>query len=477
MDKYKKLFNNTLIFAIGSFSSKILSFILVRFYTSQLNTPEFGVAELIRETANLLIPIATLAIYEAVIRFGLDEAYDKKKVFTNCIAAALFGMTCLALLFPFVNLIHKFDGYGFILYLYVYISGMKQICAHFVRSRGLVRLFATDGVLTTFVMLTLNIIFLLGFNMGIRGYILSIVLADLISIIFLMCAAKLPRYLDFSKLDSRFMKQMLRYSVPLIPTAVMWIFIATSDKFFITHMISDSANGIYSAANKIPQIVAVVSAFFSQAWHMSAIMEQHSAGVEKFYKKVFDAYQSVMYVVTAGILLLVRPLTALLVDDSHDALYGDAYKYTPFLVVGIMMMCFASFLSSIYAVKKRSMNSMITASAAALTNIVLNAVMIPRWGIQGAGFATCMSYFVCFAIRIFDTRRYISFDVNFRKLAVNLLLITAMLIVCLSEPSWWVIYTITFFLLIFLLNVSSLMKTVQKVLERRGSAEKNPAEQ
>lgn len=61
MDKYKKLASNTIIFAIGTFSSKILSFLLMPFVTRMMTTGSYGAADLIQQTGNVIIPIAFCA--------------------------------------------------------------------------------------------------------------------------------------------------------------------------------------------------------------------------------------------------------------------------------------------------------------------------------------------------------------------------------------------------------------------------------
>ena len=99
--KYKKLFSNTIIFSIGTFSSKILVFLLVPFYVQFLSDAEYGTVDLITQTANLLIPVVSMGIASAVLRFGLDKASDKKAVFSTGVAAILIGFavfrtTCLA---------------------------------------------------------------------------------------------------------------------------------------------------------------------------------------------------------------------------------------------------------------------------------------------------------------------------------------------------------------------------------------------
>ena len=82
MDKYKKLASNTIIFAIGTFSSKVLSFLLMPFVTRMMSTGDYGSADLVQQTVNVLIPIVTLQVNSAALRFALDKAKNKADVLT-----------------------------------------------------------------------------------------------------------------------------------------------------------------------------------------------------------------------------------------------------------------------------------------------------------------------------------------------------------------------------------------------------------
>ena len=87
--KLKKLSLNTLLFTISGFGSKIISFLFVPLYTYMLSTEEYGNLDLMSTTAQLMIPILTLNIQDAVLRFALDKAYDNKKVIN--VALKIFG--------------------------------------------------------------------------------------------------------------------------------------------------------------------------------------------------------------------------------------------------------------------------------------------------------------------------------------------------------------------------------------------------
>ena len=91
MDKYKKLASNTIIFAIGTFSSKVLSFLLMPFVTRMMTSGDYGSADLVQQTVNVLIPIVTLQVNSAALRFSLDKAKNKSDVFTVGVRTTLAG--------------------------------------------------------------------------------------------------------------------------------------------------------------------------------------------------------------------------------------------------------------------------------------------------------------------------------------------------------------------------------------------------
>ena len=90
MNRYKKLTANTLILTIGTVGSKIIIFLMLPFYTNVLSTAEYGTLDLLLQTGSLLVPIFTIGIASSITRFGLDDEYDKKEVFTT-------GLLCYGL--------------------------------------------------------------------------------------------------------------------------------------------------------------------------------------------------------------------------------------------------------------------------------------------------------------------------------------------------------------------------------------------
>ena len=112
MSKYTKLLSNTAILGAGTFISKVLVFLLMPLYTALLSTEQFGTADILTQTANLIIPLAALGIADGLFRFALDAEKEKRKeVFTTALAVVLIGILPLTAIIQLLRLTwHFFPG-------------------------------------------------------------------------------------------------------------------------------------------------------------------------------------------------------------------------------------------------------------------------------------------------------------------------------------------------------------------------------
>ena len=144
MNKYKSLAMNTVIFAIGSFGSKILVLFLTRLYTSNISPADSSTKELLEITLNFLLPIFTLSISSATMRYGLDKEYNKKQVYTGSFIVCMGGLVMLFIispLFKLISFLSYMDGYLFLLLLYVCASAFRDLNSQFVRAKHLLKLY------------------------------------------------------------------------------------------------------------------------------------------------------------------------------------------------------------------------------------------------------------------------------------------------------------------------------------------------
>ncbi len=418
MDKYKKLLSNTLIMTIGKFASKFLVYFLMPLYTSILSKEQYGTADLITNACNLLIPFCCIGITHGIFRFSADKNEDNKTIFSSGVIVLLASSAVFLLASPLIALVPYFESYAVLIVVYVISSNFHTLCAEYIRAKGHTKLFALQGIIGTALTIAFNLLFLIPMKLGVVGYVLSVAVADAVGTVLLIMTAKLYRDFSFKAVSVPKIKEMLRYSLPMMPTTIIWWVTNVSDRFVVTYICGSGENGLYSAAYKIPTILSLVAGVFIDAWNISAISDTDEGNDEenaRFFSKVFAPYQAILFIGAALIIPFSKLGAHLLFDDS----YFRAWTFIPVLMVATVFSSLTSFVGTIYTVKKRTMMSMLTAAFGAGLNIVLNFLMIPSMGAQGAGIATAISYFATFIFRAAHSRKYIAFDLKAMTVAIN----------------------------------------------------------
>ena len=464
MNRYQKLASNTVILAIGTFGSKLLVFLLMPLYTAWLTTAEYGAAEIITGIANFLIPVACVGISTGIFRFAAEREADQTRVFSSSIVLLGIGLGSFLLLSPLLFLIPYCRPYVWLVVLYVFFADLQAVCAQYVRAIDRTTLFAGQGILNTALTIACNVLFLFVFKLGVEGYVLSVIVGNLLTTVFIVVRARLWRVFSISSVDRGVMKDLLRFSLPMIPTTLCWLITDLSDRAMVTYFWDESVNGIYAAAYKIPTIVNLVAGIFLQAWQFSAVSEEKDPqACSQFYSRVWEAFLSVIMIGGAGLILLSRFLTKLLLNIT----FFEAWRYMPTLLCAAALEALVSFLASVYLVRKKSSHSFVTAITGAAANIALNLWLIPSIGALGAAIATLASYALVLVLRMIDAPRIIPFKLCLPRLCISVALLlgaAAIMTLDISGRIWW---TLLCTVAICAINAPALLRGLRAIVAKR----------
>lgn len=419
MDSYKKLMGNSIIFAIGNFGSKIITLVLVPLYTYYLTSSEYGTVDLVTTTVSLLLPLISMNIFEATLRFALEKDSNLSKALTNTVYIGKIGTVISLLLFPFLQIFLKDLELSIFIVLLLILQMFRSIYSQYARGSGSVKVFAIDGIVMTLVMAISNILFLTVFDLKLTGYLLSLVLANLISILYLTLTLKTRAVYDKNSRDKKYTKEMLNYSIPMIPNSIMWWLINASNRYFIFFFLSASANGLFAVSTKIPSVLNIISNIFTQAWQLSAIEEYDKEGNQTFFTTVFNAYSSLLFLVSGGIIVILKVVMTIIFADE----YYKSWETIPFLMLGVIFSSLAAFLAANYLASKETKGVFKTSIYSGVISLILNVILIPLLGLMGAAIGNMFSFLFMFVIRYFDTQKYVSFKINFKVFILNIVAI------------------------------------------------------
>lgn len=462
--KYRRLGSNMAILAAGTFTSKVLVFLLMPLYTALLSAEEFGVADIVTQTANLIIPLAAVGICDGLFRFALDakgDSREAKRTFTSALLVILLGSAVMLGAVQVLRLIDVFEGYVFLIAAYVICANLHSAVANFVRALGRTPLFAAQGIANTVLTIVFNILFLVVFDMKAMGYVASVVAADLTVTVVVFFGARLYKYVSPRSVDRASIRAMLKFSIPYIPTTMMWLITSVSDRYIVSAYCGVAENGLYAAAYKLPTLLTLVCGVFIEAWQFSIVKDASEEERGSFFSTVFKNYMGIIFMGASVIIAGSKILTSLLLADS----YYESWRFVPILVIATAFSALVSFLGSVYFLEKKSVMSMLTAMAGAFINVVLNFVLIPTRAAMGAAIATAISYIAVYVIRAYDTRFYVRFDLHVPRLVLNTALVGIQAVIMICEIEYWIVAEAAILLAVTVVNGRGILASVLPIVK------------
>lgn len=421
MNQKKQLLINTIIIAIGKLSTQVISFLLLPLYTSKLSPEEYGTYDFFVTLSVFLLPIITLLMEESMFRFLIDaeDEKSKKRIVTATIAYTIFGSVIFTII---AALIMSFMHYEYTLVFIMFMISNILIGLSNALSRGMgkIKLYSLSNFILGVSTIILNIVFIVSFKLGVNGLLWSNVIANSVTAIFILAKLHLMRYVNKEDLNRKVLSKMIRYSVPLVPNNLSWVIISLSDRLMLTQMAGTAQNGIYSIANKFPNIVYTCYGFFSTAWKESAAKILKEDDKESYYNSIYKDVKNFLKATVIGLIAVMPFAFPILVDSS----YNEAYIYIPILVISIYYTNMSNFFGGIFGAYKDTKIMGTTTIVSAIINIVINLLFIPKFGIYAAVFSTLISNIIIYWYRRQKLKMYINLKGKFNYIFWLLLAIT-----------------------------------------------------
>ena len=412
---------------IGSFGSKLVSLIMVSFYSYQLEPSEYGFADVALTTIALVLPIVTCCLHEAVLSFILKSEYDRKNVVSSGMTVFFINSVIMLIVCACVSAVISNRNVLWV-GLIIFAEGLNLILLQYSRAINKAKLYAASGIIVTFSIATANIVFLKYLHLGLTGYFLSFILAYSVSILIVGYKTKIYASYKAKLFSTSLAKKMLVFSLPLIPNSLMWWAMNALDKYVILYYLGSDYNGLYAVAGKIPTILSTCITIFINAWQVSAIMERDSADKDSFYTNVFNGLLVFCLLGFCGLMMVIRPVLTYAINST----YTDTWKYVPFLLVSTIFAGISSFLGANYLASQKTKGALYSSIAGGSVNLVLNFILIKYLKLNGAAIATAISFFIVCVIRIIDTRKFVKIRPEYFKIILYSIIIFTQILVFYS---------------------------------------------
>ena len=419
MKKQSSLAKNTAILAIGNFSSKILTLILVPLYTACLSTAEYGSYDIIYSTMSLLIPILTLNIADAMLRFPMEKNADIPKI---CHIGLLFTLagSVLVSLFSWIP-IPLFKDIGGIQYAgpMFLVNALYQLLVLLARGTNRFILIAISGIISSASIVVLAILLLVVFEWGLDGIFLSNIVGMGAACFFLMVMFRRELF-GRSTLTKGLTIRMVRYSFPLCLTLVGWWFINTVGRYIVLGACGIEANGLYSVSGKIPSILTVVTSIFLQAWQVSGIEEMSDNGNKHYIESVFNNTEMAIVVLCSAFIALTPLLSFFMFQDA----FYSAWVYVPLQLVFVVFNTMGGMWGPIFSARFDTKPMAVSTLLGGVISLVLGVIFAHFAGVHGVIAASLIGVFVNWLWRGKKAEQYSQIDFHLKtSICIYLILI------------------------------------------------------
>jgi len=417
----RKLLSDTILYTVGEFGSKTISFFLVPFYTRYLTTAEYGIMDFINTTKSLILPMIYFQIVASVYRFLLDQ--DENNPYEVISTAFYFSLSMILVSSIIFLTIHSYFNldieYIYLIMLMFIVTLFSGLFKEILRGLNKIKLYSFSGIIITFITALLNVYFIGFLDMSYNGMILATTFSLGFIILFIVLFGKIYKYLSFNYFRKKILVNMLKYSLPLLPNVINWWIMNVSDRYLIRYFLGFNSLGIYAIANKFASILFLVNSIFYKSWQTSAITEYESISRDEYYTEIFNYLMKFQLLLVLIITISIKYLMIFLVGAS----FISAWQYVPFLLLGAMFYSFSMFYGTGYLSSKNTMAAFWTTIIGAIINIALNLLLISRIGIIAAAISTFIAYLSLWILRIKTTQKYFSISIEYSSLIMGLILI------------------------------------------------------
>lgn len=430
MSKAIHLAKNTAIIALGRLSYKMVLLLLLPIYTRFLTPNEYGMVDLLVVYIGLLVPTLTMQMEMAVFRFLLDVRHSTKeqtRVITNATIISCKIFLPLLIVLIVIGLVVNFQH----LWLAVLLT-LATLCfnltSQITRGLGNNKQYAIASILSSLALLIGAGVLIVHCKLGIRGMLLSMILANLVATWFLIQKLNLLKYIRRRDHDKSLQREMLKYSLPLVPNGLAWWVINASDRTIISVMLSTAANGVYATASKLSSVMTNVYAIFYMAWIESAALYINERDRDEFFSRVANLTISIFGFFGLFLIAVIPFVFSMMTGER----FADAYNYVPLLILGVFLNIVVGIYSSIYVAKKLTRQVMNTSIIAGALNIILSAGLMPLFGVYAATIGTIVAFLAMAIYRHYDSKKIICIKYD-QKLLMQL----GLLFLVVSWAYYW----------------------------------------
>ncbi len=390
------LAKNTILLSIGTVMTKSINLLMIPLFSAWLSTEDYGMFDLLVTYVSLLIPFITMSGSDAIFRFAIDKdkIEDKQKYITTGFGITLINTAAICGVILIIRLVTGW-AYAIPFILLLIAELFNNHLQGVIRAIRRLTIYSLSNIISTLGISVCVSILVWKYQLGLTGIILGYAWGYFLGEIVMVVSVRYWKYLKPDSFSFTIVKEMVKYSFPLIPNNISWWIINVSDRTAIHLFLGAAANGIYAISYKIPNFCASIFNVFSISWQETAIDLIDSKERNQYYSYVYNSLICTLVSLCGGLL----SLNYFLFQYIFDIRYYDAKYYSPILISSVIFGSMTQYFGGIQISLKRTKENGVTTMIGAVANVVIDLVLIKYIGLYAAALSTITANIIVCVLR------------------------------------------------------------------------------
>lgn len=401
----KRLLVSLSNYSIGNLLFSAAGLISFPILTRLLTVEDYGLLALVATTLTFIVALAKGGLQHSVLRFYSEiKEGGQQWNLDNYYSTVLFGMgaigvvvTILWFLFTQLapasiwndNLLQFLFGLTSILIL---IRTLDSVLVNIIRAKERTALYNVYRVIKRYATLALILFVLFFITRELSGIFVATIFVELASLIVLAYYLFYKKWPTIKEFSPQLFKSMLLFGIPMLGYELAGIILNIGDRYLIQWYMGSAVLGTYAAAYNLTEMVhGIVIAAFGQAimpMYLRMWSEKGKNETQEFIRRALYYYFLICLPIVAGLSAVGAELLTLLASTK----YAEGSIIIPYIIVGLVIDGTIVLVGAGLYIRKQSKMLMLLVAISAIVNIVLNIILIPLYGIEGAAIATLISY-------------------------------------------------------------------------------------
>lgn len=413
------------IYAIGNLGSRLLTFLMYPLYSFYVGKADYGFYDICMQCCLFFTPLVTLQLRDGAFRFLLEnkDNQHRTQVVSYVYSKLFLSIATTIIIALLISFIHPIEYLWHTVSLLIIMS-IVEVAAQVIRGLESNKAFIAVGLLSSFGIGVFSVIFVVFLDMGVVGIFLANIFARIFAITIVESRIKTIKRFFRYKVDTKAIsRDILKFSLPLIPITMCGLLPPLLDRFFIKHYLGLDHAGIYAISMRMAGIIHILSMIFYKTWQENAIIQYNSPDRDKFFSKVFNSYVFILAIILIGYIFCIKIGYSFGIGKEFQS--GWIYL----LPVGIawVIIALSNYFYIPYQCAKDTKSAIPSVLILVVTNVSLNFLLVPRIGVFGVIITSIFGYSFVILYLWLNTKKFFKLHIDLNTIAPIVMIVFSLI--------------------------------------------------